>query len=232
MNPADMGTMIVLEGIDGSGKSTQTGLLCDRLGRDRRDFIRVSFPAYGEPSSALVKMYLDGQFGAEPGAVNPYAASAFFAVDRFASYKRLWGDFYNGGGAVITDRYTTSNAIHQGAKLAPGRRAGFFGWLYEFEFELMGLPAPELVLYMDIPAGLAAERRRARALGTGSPPDIHERDLYYLETCCECGLEAAEYYGWHRIQCAVGGRPRGVDDIRSEIWSICESLIPKGGAAI
>jgi dTMP kinase len=217
-----MGSLIVLEGIDGSGKSTQAELLCDRLGREGRDFMRVSFPAYNEPSSALVRMYLDGQFGAAPSAVNPYAASAFFAVDRFASYRRLWGDFYNGGGAVITDRYTTSNAIHQGAKLDSGRRVGFFGWLREFEFELMELPAPDLVLYMDIPAQLAARRRRGRAEATGAPPDIHERDLSYLEECRVCGLEAAEYYGWRKIQCAAGRRPRGADDIHGEIWSIIE----------
>ncbi|MDR1588737.1 MAG: thymidylate kinase [Oscillospiraceae bacterium] len=232
MRAADMGTMIVLEGIDGSGKSTQFSLLCDRLAREGAEFMRVSFPAYGEPSSALVRMYLDGQFGSAPDAVNPYAASTFFAVDRFASYKRLWGDFYDRGGTVVTDRYTTSNAIHQGAKLPHGRRAGFFGWLSEFEFNLMGLPAPDLVLYMDIPAELAAERRRGRESATGAVPDIHERDLSYLEECRECGLDAAEYYGWRKVRCCDGGQPRGADDIHTEIWSECGKLILRGGAAV
>ncbi|MDR1217115.1 MAG: thymidylate kinase [Oscillospiraceae bacterium] len=221
-----MGSLIVLEGIDGSGKSTQFELLCDRLGREGRDFMRVTFPAYGEPSSALVKMYLSGQFGSDPDDVNPYAASAFFAVDRFASYKRLWGEYYDGGGVVVTDRYTTSNAIHQGSKLEGARRSAFFEWLYEFEFKLMGLPAPELVLYMDIPAQLAAERRRERESETGAPSDIHERDLPYLGRCAECGREAAAHYGWRVIRAlADGGRPRDRDELHDEIYGVIGGVL-------
>jgi dTMP kinase len=212
-----MGTLIVIEGIDGSGKTTQFNLLCDALRREGHGFKRVSFPAYDEPSSALVRMYLDGQLGRDPDSVNPFAASAFFAVDRYASFKRHWEEYYVAGGAVITDRYATSNAIHQGAKLDRERRTDFFKWICQFEYEMMSLPSPDLVIYMDIPAPLAARRRQERGLATGETPDIHEQSLRYLERCADCGLEAAEHYGWRIIQCAPGGTPRSAEDIHGEI---------------
>jgi dTMP kinase len=206
-----MGKLIVLEGIDGSGKSTQLKRLCDRLEREGADFTRVTFPRYSEPSSALVRMYLSGEFGASPDSVNAYAASTFFAVDRFASFQQVWRADYENGVAVLTDRYTTSNAIHQGAKLPPDARRDFFQWLCDFEFRLMELPAPTLVLYMDLPPETAARRRRLRD-GAG---DIHERDGAYLESCAVCGAAAAEFYGWRKIDAA-----RGEGDVHEEIYTI------------
>ena len=156
------GRLIVLEGTDGSGKATQTQLLADRLRREGYPVRQLTFPRYQEDSSMLVRMYLEGRFGKEPGDVNAYAASTFYAVDRYASYKEDWGGWYEEGGLVVTDRYTTANAVHQTAKLPEGERLAYLDWLFHFEYGLMGLPRPDLVLYLDLPAELSAALRRQR----------------------------------------------------------------------
>ena len=145
------GKLIVFEGTDGSGKSTQFQALCARVEQTGTPFRRLVFPQYQEPSSALIRMYLGGEFGSRPGDVNPYAASAFYAVDRYASLKKVWGEYYSQGGLILTDRYTTSNAVHQGAKCAPQERPAFLGWLDDFEHDKLGLPRADLVLYLDMP---------------------------------------------------------------------------------
>ena len=134
------GRLIVFEGTDGSGKSTQFARLCARLDDMGRSYQKLVFPQYDQPSSALIRMYLGGQFGTHPADVNPYAASAFYAVDRYASLKKVWGDYYEKGGLVLTDRYTTSNAVHQAVKCAPEDRGDFLRWLDDFEHNKMGLP--------------------------------------------------------------------------------------------
>jgi dTMP kinase len=219
-----MGRLIVFEGIDGSGKSTQFKLLCERYERERKEFMRLTFPQYSEPSSALIKMYLAGEFGEDPNAVNAYAASSFFAVDRFASYIKVWRSYYKNGGTIVTDRYTTSNALHQGSKLPAGDRPEFFSWLYRYEFDLMELPKPDIVLYMDISAQKAAQRMRARETATGTNSDIHERDIEYLKKCSECGRMAANHFGWNTISCFDGDRPRSELEIHEEIVHLLASL--------
>jgi dTMP kinase len=215
-----MGKLIVFEGIDGSGKSTQFRLMCDRFENEGVPFARLTFPQYQEPSSALIKMYLNGEFGNNPEDVNPYAASTFFAVDRYASYMKVWRDLYRGGSMILTDRYTTSNALHQGAKLPKDKRIGFFKWLYDFEFGLMELPKPDIVIYMDIPAREAAERLKERQVRTGTTADIHERDLDYLNECARCGEEAADYYGWRKVGCFNGPAPKSERELHEEIYEI------------
>jgi dTMP kinase len=215
-----MGRLIVFEGIDGSGKTTQVGLMIDRLEREKARYRRLNFPQYREPSSALIRMYLGGEFGDSPEAVNPYAASTFFAVDRFASYAKDWRQAYQEGVMILTDRYTTSIAIHQGSKLPPERRRDFFKWLYDFEFGLMELPKPDIVLYMDLPIEAALERIGSRQQLTGAAADIHERDAGYLRECWKCGAEAADFYGWHRVPCYEGGRALTAEEIHKEILGI------------
>jgi len=215
-----MGKLIVFEGIDGSGKSTQFKLMCGRFERENTAFTRLTFPQYQEPSSALIKMYLGGEFGENPEAVNPYAASTFFAVDRYASYMKVWRGDYERHARILTDRYTTSNALHQGSKLPADKRNDFFKWLYDFEFGLMELPRPDIVIYMDIPAPKALERIRAREAATGSAADIHERDDAYLKKCWECGTQAADYYAWHKISCFSGQTARSEQEIHEEIYEI------------
>ena len=150
------GKLLVLEGLDGSGKATQAKLLAAHLAGSGRRVMEITFPDYESDSSALVKMYLSGQFGSRPDDVNPYAASSFYAVDRYASYKTKWGSFYEAGGIVIADRYTTSNAVHQCSKLPPDQWDGFLRWAFEYEYQLLGLPAPDAVFIGGSKGSLAA----------------------------------------------------------------------------
>ena len=157
-----MGKLIVFEGTDGTGKSTQFALLTKRLQSENIPFRRLQFPQYLEPSSALIRMYLNGEFGDDPNSVNAYAASTFYAVDRYASYQRVWKDDYAAGGLILSDRYTTSNAVHQGGKLEGAAREEFFSWLYDLEFNRMGLPKPDLVLYLDVDLPTSLKRMQHR----------------------------------------------------------------------
>lgn len=220
-----MGKLIVFEGIDGSGKSTQFKMMCRRLESEGRDFRHVVFPRYDEPSSALIKMYLSGDFGKDPDAVNAYAASSFYAVDRFASFVMDWRSYYESGGLILTDRYTTSNALHQGAKMASDDRKKFFEWLYDHEFDRFGLPQPDMVLFMSIDASLAASRLRSRETETGTDADIHESDLTYLSACAQSGNEAAAQYGWSVINCARKGLSRSEDDIHQEVYNMLRGYL-------
>ena len=213
-----MGKLIVLEGTDGCGKSTQFGLLTERLSRRNIDFHRLQFPQYQEESSALIRMYLGGEFGSQPGDVNAYAASTFYAVDRFASYRKVWKPIYQAGGLILSDRYTGSNAIHQGAKEPPEKREDFFRWLYQMEHEYMQLPAPDLVLYLDMPIDVSEQLMRQREQQTNTHADIHEQNLDYLRLCRQTGLQAAKFYGWQVVSCAEAGKPRSVAAIHEEIF--------------
>ena len=220
-----MGKLIVFEGTDGSGKSTQFELLAKRLEAEQIGFQRLRFPQYEEPSSALIRMYLGGAFGDDPEAVNAYAASTFYAVDRYASYQRVWKDYYQGGGLVVSDRYTTSNAVHQGSKVPEGERAEFFRWLYDLEYGRMGLPRPDLVVLLDMPVELSEQLMRKREQSTGTHADIHERDEDYLKKCRDVALHAAKYYGWRTVSCAKDGAIRGVEDIHEEVYAIVKSCL-------
>ena len=213
-----MGKLIVIEGTDGSGKSTQFHRLTDRLRHEGRAFQQLVFPQYQEESSALIRMYLNGEFGTSPSDVNAYAASAFFAVDRYASYKKVWGQWYAQGRLVLSDRYTTSNAVHQASKEPPENRAEFLRWLYEFEYEKLGLPRPDLTIYLDVPTDFTEKLMRSREESTHTHADIHEQDLAYLATCRRTGKAAAAYYGWTVIDCVRDGKMRGIDDIHEEIY--------------
>ena len=213
-----MGKLIVFEGIDGSGKSTQFEMMCERLLSENRKFKRLVFPRYNEPSSALIKMYLSGDFGSNPDSVNAYAASSFYAVDRYASFVQDWREYYRNGGLILTDRYTTSNALHQGAKVPTDQREHFFKWLYDYEFNLIGLPEPDLVIYMYLEVEAAATRLRRRETETATNADIHENDMVYLGNSVESGKQAAELFGWHRVNCVINGTEREKEDIHDEIY--------------
>lgn len=213
-----MGKLIVLEGTDGSGKSTQFALLTKRLAEEGKAFRKLVFPQYSEPSSALIRMYLGGEFGANPADVSAYAASTFYAVDRYASYKKVWGGWYEAGGLVVSDRYTTSNAVHQTAKEPEEKRPEFLKWLSDFEYERLGLPRPDLTLYLDVPTAFTRQLMRRREQDTGTHADIHEQDMAYLSACRETGRAAAAYYGWTVIPCVREGAMRSVEDIHEEIY--------------
>jgi len=215
-----MGKLIVIEGTDGSGKSTQFRLLSEHLQRDGIAFQRLVFPRYDQESSALIRMYLGGQFGTKPTDVNAYAASAFYAVDRYASYKSDWGAWYESGGLVLSDRYTTSNAVHQASKEPEEKQGAFLQWLYDFEYEKMGLPRPDLVIYLDVPTEYTEKLLRHREQDTNTQADIHEKDMQYLATCRKTGRTAADYYGWSVIHCVENGAMRSMEDIHREIYKM------------
>ena len=213
-----MGKLIVIEGTDGSGKSTQFKHLTQRLEQEGKAFKKLVFPQYSEPSSALIRMYLGGEFGSSPSDVSAYAASAFYAVDRYASYKKVWGDWYEQGGLVVSDRYATSNAVHQASKEPEEKRSEYLRWLYEFEYDRLGLPCPDLVIYLDVPTDFTEKMMRRREADTNTQADIHEQDLQYLATCRRTGRDAAAFYGWTVIDCVRDGEMRSIEDIHEEIY--------------
>lgn len=213
-----MGKLIVIEGTDGSGKSTQFRLLTGRLESEQVKFQKLVFPQYSEPSSALIRMYLGGEFGKSPSDVNAYAASAFYSVDRYASYRKVWGKWYEEGGLVVSDRYTTSNAVHQASKEPEDKREDFLNWLYDFEYGKLGLPRPDLVIYLDVPTDFTEKMLRHRETETHTQADIHEQDTQYLATCRRMGRAAAAHYGWTVIRCVRDGAMRSMEDIHEEIY--------------
>lgn len=219
-------TLITIEGTDGSGKATQTALLAESLRQKGLPVRKLSFPNYGSDSSALVKMYLAGAFGAHPDDVNPFAASTFYAVDRYASYKTDWEKAYLDGEIILTDRYTISNAIHQGAKLPDIERKAYLDWLFDFEYSRLGIPKPTLVIYLDVPSSLSAKLRARREAERHTHADIHEADNEYLSRCRNHALALANEENWKVVRCAASeSKMRTVDDIHKEIEAIVFSEI-------
>lgn len=220
-----MGKLIVLEGIDGSGKSAQYRRLTARFEREGLDYHSIVFPRYDQESSALIRMYLNGDFGSRPDDVNAYASSIFYAVDRYASYMTDWKAYYQSGGVVLSDRYTTSNAVHQGAKLPPEEQPRFFDWLYDLEYVKLGLPRPDLVIFLDVDLATSEARMHRRQLKTGKSGDIHERDTEYLQLCLDTGHRAAAHYGWRVVDFMKDGKEREVDEKHEEIYIIVRELL-------
>ena len=182
--------------------------------------MEITFPDYESDSSALVKMYLSGQFGDKPDDVNAYAASSFYAVDRYASYKTDWGEFYREGGLVLSDRYTTSNAVHQCSKLPPEQWESFLGWLFDFEFHLLGLPAPDEVIYLQVDPAVSQKLMTQRYHGDESRKDVHEKDTEYLARS-RCAAEyCAAHLGWAVVHCTSGDNMRSIEDIQAEVQEI------------
>ena len=212
-----MGKLIVIEGLDGSGKSTQLELLEKNLIEKGINCQCVSFPNYKDDSSALVKMYLAGQFGSAPGDVNAYAASCFYAVDRYASFKKEWGGFYNDGGVIVSGRYTTSNAVHQCSKLPENEWEDFLSWLYDFEYNKLGIPKPDKVIFLDMPTEVSQKLLDGRYDKQGGGKDIHERDVEYLNRCRKAALFTADFSGWEKISCASNGEARTIDEIAEDV---------------
>ena len=219
------GKLIVFEGTDGSGKATQSKLLLERLQREGFDCRPLTFPRYGKPSAAPLEEYLHGAYGSHPEAVNAYAASTFFAVDRYASYQQDWGKYYESGGILVADRYTTSNAVHQASKLPEGERQAFLKWLFDFEYRLLQLPEPTLVFYLDVPTEITEKMMRCREAQTNTTADIHEQDDGYLRACRRAAQKTAEECAWHCIDCSQNGEMRNAGDIHEEIYCCVRELL-------
>ena len=224
-----MGKLIIFEGLDGSGKGTQTALTAQKLAARGVDLRQITFPDYASESSALVKMYLAGAFGQKPDDVNAYAASSFYAVDRYASYKTGWGAFYRDGGLVLSDRYTTSNAVHQCSKLPPAQWDSFLNWLFDFEYHKIGIPAPDAVVYLAVDPEVSQRLLAARYHGDDSKKDIQEKDLDYLARSRAAAEYCAKALGWKRIGCTADG-PQGktmrtVEQINDEILAYLRDIL-------
>ncbi len=211
------GKLIVIEGLDGSGKATQARQLYETLLQRGIPVRKISFPDYASDSSALVKMYLAGEFGKDPSAVNAYAASTFFAVDRYASFKKDWGSFYLDGGIIIADRYTTSNAVHQCSKLPEEQWDSYLNWLFDFEYRLMGIPAPDSVVYLQVDPEVSQKLMSGRYQGDESKKDIHESNTAYLDRSQLAARHCARVLGWKTVHCIRDGKMRDIEDIGQEV---------------
>jgi dTMP kinase len=215
-----MGRLIVIEGLDGSGKATQSLRLCDALNQMGKEALKISFPNYNDPSSTLVKMYLAGEFGENAGDVNAYAASTFYAVDRYASFKKYWQKDYQTDIIIIADRYVTSNAIHQLSKLHTDEWDNYLNWLLDFEYNKLELPKPDLVIYLDVPIECSKELISFRYEGDLSKKDIHERDIAYLEKCYKAAIYSCNLFSWQRIDCMEEGKLKSIEQIGQEVFDI------------
>jgi dTMP kinase len=220
-----MGTLIVMEGLDGSGKGTQTALLFEALQSEGVPCRKISLPHYDAPSSALVKEYLAGAYGDKPGDVGAWAASAFYAVDRYAGFKTIWGADYAAGTVILADRYVTSNACHQMTKLPQTEWDAFLSWLGDFEYNKLGVPRPDLVVYLDMPVSVSQTLLQSRYDGDNAKKDVHERDTAYLAACREAALYAAKKEGWRVIRCSENGAPRTREAIARDVLALVGSVI-------
>ncbi|MGN0584543.1 MAG: dTMP kinase [Ruminococcus sp.] len=218
------GKLIVLDGIDGCGKTTQFTLLADKLKEMNVPVKPVSFPEYDKPSAALVKMYLGGDFSDVPGGVNSYAASSFYAVDRFASYKLYWEEAYKKGSLILASRYTTSNAIHQMGKLPKEQWDEYLEWLGDYEYDKLGLPKPDCVILLSMPLEISQKLLMERYDGDSGKKDIHESNLEYMRSCLVSAEYAAEKLGWRVVDCSEGGSIRSIQSIHEELLNIIEEV--------
>lgn len=223
------GKLIIIEsGTDGSGKATQTQRLYDKLISQGKKVRKITFPNYDSPACMPVKMYLNGEFGNNPNDVNAYAASTFYAIDRFASFKNDWGEFYNNGGIILSDRYTTSNMVHQAVKMNDrAEREKYLNWLYELEFELYGLPKPDCVIFLNLSPIISQklmENRMNKFTGE-QQKDIHEGNNEYLINCYNNSLEIAKKYNWKMVKCNDEENLRSIEDISNEVYEMIKEYI-------
>ena len=209
--------IIVIEGLDGSGKATQTKILAEMLADKGYKVRKLEFPDYANPSSSLVKMYLGGDFGSNPNDVNAYAASSFYAVDRVASFLQFWKSDYEEGTVILSDRYATSNIIYQMSKVEDSQRDEFIEWQNDFEYNKLGIPKPDAVIYLDVEPEVSQRLMEKRYDGDMSKMDLHERNVKFLLDCRKSALYAAEKCNWKVINCCENGEIKSIDNIAEEI---------------
>lgn len=224
-----MGKLIVLEGLDGSGKATQAKLLTQNLQQEGYPVRQVSFPNYQSPFCIPVQEYLGGKLGSLAGDVNPYAASILFTIDRFASFRQEWEQFYQQGGIIIADRYTTSNAVHQCSKLPPSQWQEFTSWLFGLEYDKVGIPKPDFVLYLSVEPEVSQKLLSQRYQGQEQKKDIHEKDLEYLQCSRKAAQWCAETFGWKVVQCSQEHTMRPIEEIAQEILQQVKILLKREG---
>ncbi|MGN0603700.1 MAG: dTMP kinase [Oscillospiraceae bacterium] len=217
-------TLIVIDGLDGSGKSTQFDIIKDKLSQEHT-VKAISFPEYDKPSSALVKMYLSGEISENAADINAYAASSFYAVDRYVSYKKYWEKNYKNGELILASRYVSSNAIHQMSKLPESEWNSYLSWLEDYEYSKFGLPRPNCVIFLDMPIEISQKLMSERYKGDESKKDIHESNIAYLKTCRKTALYAAEKLGWNVIGCSDGEKPLPIDEITQKLIDVINKTL-------
>ena len=217
-----MGKLFVIDGTDGSGKQTQFQQLQESLLKDGIDYKVVSFPNYDSPSSALVQMYLSGEFGENAKEISPYIASTFYAADRYATFQTGYKKYYEDGGIILSDRYTTANMVHQAGKIKDEKeREKFLNWLWDFEFNLYGLPVPNEVFFLNMPVEKSIElmKDRENKFTHQEKKDIHERDVNHLKDAYEAACDVSKKYNWYEIKCVKNNEIRTIEDIHQEIYN-------------
>lgn len=223
-----MGKLIVIEGTDSSGKETQTKRLFDKLVENGLNVKKISFPNYESPACEPVKMYLAGAFGENAMKVNPYPVSTMYAIDRYASFKTEWEKFYNDGGIIVTDRYVTSNMVHQASKIKNlDEKKRYLDWLEDLEYEKMGIPRPDLVIFLNMPTDKAIKlmAERKNKITGEEKKDIHERDREYLKKSHENACEIANMYNWQEIKCDDKERIKTIEEIGEEVFSLVKDIL-------
>ena len=221
--------LIAIDGLDASGKMTQTEMLKDLLAEKGIPYRYLSFPTYDADYSAHVNMYLRGRFGDDPEIVNPFAASSFFGADRYCSYMLDWKKDYDDGAIILANRYTSANAVHQLSKLEEDQFDGFLEWLMDYEYGKLGIPKPDAVVYLCVPPEISQKMIQHRCDETGAEKDIHESNAKHLENGYRAALYSAEKLGWIKINCNNGDEMRTREDIQKEIIEKLKDLIPELG---
>ena len=216
--------LIVIDGFDGSGKSTQFDIVKEKLSQEYT-VKAISFPEYDKPSSTLVKMYLSGEISENAADINAYAASSFYAVDRYVSYKKYWEQNYKNGELILASRYVSSNAIHQMSKLPESEWDNYLEWLQDYEYSKFELPRPNCVIFLDMPIEISQKLMSERYNGDESKKDIHESNIAYLMTCRKTALYAAEKLGWHVVGCNDGDKPLPIEAINDKIMKIITNVL-------
>lgn len=217
--------LVVLEGLDGSGKSTQFEKLSEYLTSKGVKLKAISFPDYDQPSSALVKMYLNGEFSESAEDVNAYAASSFYAVDRYASYKKFWEKDYAEGAFILAARYVTSNCIYQMVKLDESKWDEYLDWLGEYEYSKLELPEPDLVIFLDMPVEISQKLMSGRYDGDESKKDIHESNVRFLKDCRKAALYTAKKQNWQVVDCSSGDKPLAIDEITEKLKVLIDNIL-------
>ena len=223
-----MGKLFVIDGTDASGKQTQLSKLKERLDKEEIEYKSVSFPNYDSESSSLVKIYLNGELSEDPKEISPYIASTFYAADRYITFKKEYEEYYKNGGIILADRYTTSNMVHQAGKIKDDKeREKFLNWLWDFEFNLYGLPVPTEVFFLNMPTEYAIKlmENRKNKITKEEKKDIHERSPEHLKDAYEEACKLSKKYNWKEIKCVKDGKIRSIEDIHEEIYQELKNKI-------
>lgn len=213
--------LIVIEGLDGGGKTTQLELLKEEYS----EFRFITFPNYASPSGQIVTDYLQGRYREEDKTVSAYTASCFYAVDRYTSFKTDWEKDYAEGRTIISARYVSSNAMYQMTKLPEEQWEGYMNWLFDLEYNKFGMPKPFGTIFLDMPVEVSRKLLLKRYEGDSGKMDLHESDIAFMQECRRAAHYVAEKEGWSVIDCAYGGEALPIDVIHRAVKNKIEDFL-------